>query len=178
MKKNIYYIFIAFLFFTCKKENLPNAPTFQAGKKEFGFFKGIKNGKNFEASAFCTLYPENIDVCHISFLTDEGEEVYREVFTCGNVPLKRGKYTDFNENDVTKLYASGSIQEEDGCIVGQYYKLDFKANNYIELTSVDTIQGMIKGYTDLTFNAEPPIIEPYAAKLHFKKLHFEVRIKK
>ncbi len=179
MQKIIIILFLGCVLFSCKKEDLPSAPSFNPGSKEFGNAIGTKNGTLFECSV--NVFKEESNVFYISFETEEGEEATREKFSCSHVPLKIGIYTNIkttreqtNDNDITAL---GAMHIGDGCVIDNFYDIDTKASNYVKVTSIDLIKGNIKGEVDLRFNIRPPQIEPsYASILHFKKVAFEAKI--
>ncbi len=167
MQKKLIIFFFACILFSCKKENLPDAPFFNAGSKEFGSGRGLKNGGLFECS-IDVIKGEN-DKFDISLRTEEGQEAIRENFSCFNIPLKVGTYTNIikERDEDNNLTAMGAMAIGDGCVIDNFYDIDTQAPNYVKVTSIDLIKGDIKGEVDLRFNIIPPKANPiYASILH------------
>jgi hypothetical protein len=176
MIKNIAFLMVAFTWFFagCEKEiDYPLAPIHFPGTQEYGWSIASKNGQAFEASGFGLKHTDRPD----DFL---GVEL-RESIYIAELDYDIGTYNVVTqdadqENGIPiGFYATLS---DDGDVTEDVYELDERQNNWIEITTIDTIAGepTISGKYNLHFKIKRAKTNPLnPGHVRFTDGKFEVR---
>lgn len=165
MKKFVLNILFFFLSISCKKEEVI---IYESGNTEFGKATANKNGKKWAASVYATIHDvpyQNYFLLH--FNTYEQGIYLRETLST-SIPLSIGKYNLIKDSydyliDDGKFRASYGLSEDDGDVQGEYYILSEQSNNSLEITYMDTINGIVHGKFNALFLVKEPkknIISP------------------
>ena len=191
MKQVIFLLLLCFIV-ACKKDNdasicdsqVPsdNMPIYSPGNMEHGSLGACRNGKNWRAGGTVYTYVEKDDIWSLGGSTYTDDGIWREALSISEVPLQLGKHT------VSKypLGMGGFIGKttavffpivSDGDVIGDVYNLDESQNNYVEVTTLDTIANKVAGYFELHFVVQQPkIFDTNNNTLYFKNGIFEVDI--
>jgi hypothetical protein len=128
----------------CRKEELETAPIYFPGEKMYGFAKGLKNNKDFEASAYYFKMLKDTNTLGFKFTTVDNQNILSEDLFILNIPSKKGKYTlsdtDFSISTVGSYYRT---MHDD--VVEDEYKIDKNEKSYFCITSIDLVKRKIKG---------------------------------
>ena len=165
--------------FSCHKDDMP---IYQAGDMEHGSINACRNGKNWEASGAGYRYMEKKDLFQLDGATYTYDGVLSEGWGINQIPLKIGKYTVFRHPTgvggfIGKTTAGFTTIVSDGDVIGDTYRLDESHNNYVEVTTLDTIANKVAGCFELHFVVEQPKKYEYnSEEVCFKNGTFEVDI--
>jgi hypothetical protein len=159
------------LFSTCKKEELLEMPVYLPGDISKGWADMTKNGVGMKASG------TSVQCVHLSqdqtglfFTTYDGYGVLSEYFFLGCFDLRLGKYQLFRNNFNNGIYEANyyTIIEDQ---VEDYYYLNERKPNFLQITDIDTNTGWIGGVVNMHFNHDKDRKpKEYAAnpdKVHF-----------
>lgn len=133
-----------------------DAPIWLPGAQEHGFAKGLKNGKEFEASAEAYYLPAPNEGFLGIFMDTYSDRGYRrEILAVGGI----------SENDDEEYKISDKIIQNEvvsarygtlidgGDVLGDEYNLDtLNSNNQIKIISIDLEKKEIEGVFSTSFN--------------------------
>lgn len=167
----------------CKKEiDYPAGPIHFAGDQEYGWSIAIKNGLNFEASGYAKQdrdRPDDFFGLRFLTYTDWGAE--REFMSVGELEYKTGRRQVVREDDNLENgipIGSYSTLSDDGDVLEDFYRIDSRQDNWIEITVLDTINGelTISGSYSLHFKIDREKTNPLNPDhIRFLDGVFEVR---
>lgn len=189
MKQAIFFLLLCFVG-GCKKDNNTNIcdnqappdnmPIYSPGNTEHGSISACRNGKNWEASGMAYRYEQKDSIFTLSGDTYTYDGILREIFGILQIPLQLGKYTVWKDTyggEFKETIASFTTIVSDGDVIGDRYRLDESQNNYVEVTTLDTIANKAAGYFELHFVVQQPKrYEENSEKVYFKNGTFEVDI--
>jgi hypothetical protein len=144
------------------------------GSQLYGKVGAFRNGEFWEASGEAKRYPgsEFLGISVSAYRPQSS--VFVEGFGFGKVPYKVGRYdmikTSFQvvnypgwSDSLSSYYALGYDD-----VIGSFYSPDTTAHNWIEIESIDSISGLIRGRFDMTYVLDPK----YHKSKYLKKVHF------
>ncbi len=193
MKQAIFFLLLCFIG-ACKKDNNTNicdnqAPpdnmpiygTYSPDNTKQGSINACRNGKNWEASGAAYRYAERDSIFQLSGTTYTYDGIPREGWGISEIPLQLGKYTVFRYPGgggfIGKITAGFTTVVSDGDVIGDRYSLDESQDNYVEVTTLDTIANKAVGYFELHFVVQQPKnYEENSEEVYFKNGTFEVDI--
>ena len=189
------FILLAALFLcfsvSCKKDNNTNIcdnqappdnmPIYSPGNMEHGSVSACRNGKNWEAEGMASRYAEKDSIFGLSFDTYTYDGILRETGGINEIPLQLGKYAvwrnPYGGGFNGKTVGSFTTIVSDGDVIGDRYRLDESKDNYVEVTTLDTIANKAAGYFELHFVVQQPKnYEENSDEVHFNSGTFEVDI--
>jgi hypothetical protein len=140
------------------------------GSQLYGKVGAFRNGEFWEASGEAKLSP-TADFLGILVRTYHPlDNVFVEGLGFGKVPFKVGYY-DMRSDSLSSYYALGYDD-----LIGPFYSPDTTAHNWIEIESIDSISGLIRGRFDMTYVLDPEYHKSkYLKKVHFGLGLFEVK---
>ena len=155
-----------------------DAPIWLPGGKSFA--KGLKNGKDFEASA-AAIYIRDSTWLGLLVATFSEKGYQRESMQIGNISTTElGEYNLMPpSNTDTVRYIRYATRRDGGDVSGDLYNLDTLYDNKLIITAIDLEQETIKG----SFTAALHINEPDDKRdplnpnyLVFEEVYFECKI--
>lgn len=175
--KNMFFKLLLFGFLAvsaCKKDKDDNVVIFTPGEQVFGWAKGVKEGKAWEASGYWRYHTDDSTHVGIDFKTYSEFGELREDIGLNEIPLSLGTYTikgsiyDLGDNFVGGSYG---LLIDDGDVAGGIFFVDENEDNFITITEIDMLTNIIKGFFQLHF-----IDESKNFKLEIKDGEFELRL--
>jgi hypothetical protein len=133
----------------------------------------MRNGELWEASASCLFEPS--DSTKISFLlgTVDFEGTLRESFAISFVPPKVGKYGIDNDGEFGQVpYGSFWVGYDDE--TDAFWNNTVTNDNYIEITSIDSVDNSIKANFHLKLKKDRG--ENYPKYVTFSEGHIETKL--
>ena len=173
------------IFFAChKEEKYWPLGNYWKGEQREGKVHALRNGEFWEASVFATFY-DHYPACSITFNTlDPIDTVITEDLGFDKVPFKEGLYSVhhllkpvFDPIWVDSLRSYYSKAYDD--LYGPAFFPDTTKNNWILIESVDSVERIIRGKFDVTYNiSDAGAAETsYPRVVHFTKGAFEVKVR-
>ncbi|MEL7222274.1 MAG: hypothetical protein AAGJ93_13200 [Bacteroidota bacterium] len=131
------------LLVNCEKEiEYPAAPIHFAGNQEFGWSIATKNGQPFEASSFALRNRDEPNTFFtINFISYTDWSAMREAIFIGELYDKVGLRQVVEQDDDLengRPVATYSTRSDDGDVLEDFYKIDPRQDNWIEITNIDT----------------------------------------
>jgi len=185
MVKFMMKLIICSILFTvsCKKEiSYPEAPIYSPGSQEYGWSNAMKNGLPFEASGLAREHsdrPNDFWGFYMETYTEWGAE--RESIYIAELEYKLGSVQVLNNDENQEngipigFYATST---DDGDVSEDNYRIDSRQSNWIEIISIDTINGeqTISGKYNLHFKIDSEKRNPLNPDhVRFIEGTFEVR---
>ncbi len=162
MKKiAILLLLFPFLLINCEKDSLFSelVRVFLPGPKTHGEATAIKNGTDFEASAYAVEEDWSEGTFSLLFYTYTEEGYHREILGFNEIPHRKGNYILGNASSYNDGIAGASYGTlaDDGDVGEDHYDLmEEMEDNYIEVTHIDTVAREVEG----TFTASFYITSP------------------
>lgn len=189
--KQLIIIFILLPFITgCDEDNSPPtpscdipdvecralpAPINDPGPMLTGRVDGLKNCLPFTATAYSYVGPvsENLIGLGISTYDDWGFFLAnKETISIGVAAHQVGTYP-FLKNDTTRYIWYNIYQDHD--VAEDVYNIDTTFDNFMVITSIDTINDHITGWFDCRFVVYPPASGKSPDTIMFTDCHFDAR---
>jgi hypothetical protein len=176
MKKN-YLILLLFGFLatvSCKKEDDGVVIIYEPGEQEFGWAKGTKEGKAWEASGFWRYHQNDSTYWGINFITYSDYGAQRESFGLNEIPFSIGSFpVKGGVNDLGDGFVGGYFGQwaDDGDVIIGFMNVNEKENSFITISEMDTLTATMKGFFEIHF-----ISEDESQKIEIKNGEFEVRL--
>jgi hypothetical protein len=152
------------------------------GSQPYGKVGAFRNGEFWEASCEAKQIPNSTLIDISSYTYHPLDSVFVEGFGFGKVPFKVGHY-DGVKTIFQQLYQPGwndslssyyVLGYDD--LIGPFYSPDTTAHNWIEIESIDSVSGLIRGRFDVTYVLNPEYHKSkYLKKVHFGLGLFEVK---
>ena len=168
-----------FLFTFCKKDTFtneidlillaysPNEPICTASKQVSGL-----GSITWTANSFAQVGNNKFEIAFITYQDTINWEL-RETLGFSYIPISVGKFTLGNESPSAKSSYFRSIG--DGDLIDASWDLDTNKNNYLEITSLDTINRIVTGRFDTHFIITTQgIFDKHSEKINFKEGSFSV----
>ncbi|MBI1226900.1 MAG: hypothetical protein GC192_16835 [Bacteroidetes bacterium] len=137
----------------CKKEE--KVPIFHPGDMTYGRMDAKKNGKNWIASSSAQNYDNIHSLFALDAVTYSEEGFLREELFLNKIPKKVGKYVVSGPyNDIIDDFIGSAYHtlEDDGDVLEDTWDVDeTAADNYLEITFIDTIENIVKGNMTVSF---------------------------
>ncbi|HFA48810.1 MAG TPA: hypothetical protein ENJ95_07320 [Bacteroidetes bacterium] len=159
MKYRFLHLFLLGLFFlSCSKEDRI-IPIYEPGPMTFGWVEAKKNGVEFLAS--CTAIANDqppLEYFAIRFTTETEEGFAREQVTLNDIEYnpKTHSFGPYDERYDSVVGASYSTVTDDGDVLEDVYIWDGSAgDNSITITTVDTLNNIVKGNFTVSFVIKP-----------------------
>ncbi len=174
MKNIIIFSYFLVLCLGCRQEVLETAPIYLSGEKKYGFAKGLKNNKDFEASAYYFKMPKDTNTLGFKFSTYDDIGILAEDIFILNIPGKKGKYT-LNDTDFFRTAIGSFYRTMHDDSVEDEYQIDEDEKSYIRITSIDLIQRKVNGEFCIYYVRKPgeKVYELNPDKVKFSKGVFE-----
>ena len=173
------------IFFAChKEEKYWPLGNYWKGAQSEGKVQALRNGEFWQASVFATFY-DHYPACSIIFNTlDPIDSVITEELQFDKVPFKECLYPVNNLLqavfdpiwlDSLKSFYSKAYDD----LSGPAFFPDTTKNNWILIESVDSVERIMKGKFDVTYNisADGAAGTSYPRVVHFTKGAFEVKVR-
>jgi hypothetical protein len=163
-------------------DNMPIYGTYSPDNTKHGSINACRNGKNWEASGTAYRYVERDSIFELSGATYTYDGILRESWGIFEVPLQLGKHIVYRYpvgtgGFIGKPTSGFGTFVSDGDVIGDRYRLDESQNNYVEVTTLDTIANKAAGYFELHFVVQQPKnYEENSDEVHFNSGTFEVDI--
>ncbi len=176
MKKN-YFILLLFGFLaivSCKKEDDGVVIIYEPGTQEFGWAKGTKEGKAWEASGFWRYHQDDSTHWGIDFYTYSSFGEQREHFALNEIPFSVGSFSVKGKiGDLGDGFVGGSFGQwgDDGDVLIGFMEVNEEENSFITISEIDTLTATMKGFFEIHF-----ISEDESLKIEIKEGEFEVRL--
>jgi hypothetical protein len=175
--------------FSCKKaeKEEPVWPLgdYWKGSQTYGTVQALRNGEVWEASGIAFHDGSELECGILIGTFDPIDSVERENLSFSYVPytpglfeVSKGKWISVNGSlQWVKVANRYALQYDD--LVNTVFYPDTTKNNWIQIESIDSIQGIIKGKFDVTYRISPSGEEKtdYPREVHFSQGSFEVRVK-
>lgn len=170
----IFLLFVIFAAISCQKEDDGMVIIYEPGNQEFGWAKGTKEGKAWEASGFWRYHQNDSTYWGIDFTTYSKQGEQRENFSLNEIPFSVGSFPVKGKiNDLDDGFVGGSFGQwgDDGDVLIGFMNLNEKENSFITISEIDTLTGTMKGFFEIHF-----ISEDESLKIEIKNGEFEVRL--
>jgi hypothetical protein len=152
------------------------------GPQPLGKVGAFRNGEFWEASCRAKQHSTSEFIDISSYTYHPLDSVIVEGVTFSKIPYKIGYYdmikTSFQvvnypgwNDSLSSVYFLGYDD-----LIGPFYSPDTTAHNWIEIESIDSVSGLIRGRFDVTYVLNPKYHESkYLKKVHFGLGLFEVK---
>ncbi|MCW5922918.1 MAG: hypothetical protein KIS77_11275 [Saprospiraceae bacterium] len=172
---NFIFLFICLVSaISCKKED--DVIIYGPGKQEFGWAKGTKEGKAWEASGFWRYHQNDSTLWGIDFYTYSSFGEQREHFALNEIPLSIGTFPVKGRiSDLGDGFVGGSFGQwgDDGDVLIGFMGINDKKHSFITISEIDTLTDTMKGFFEIHF-----ISDDESLKIEIKNGKFEVRLYK
>jgi hypothetical protein len=144
-------IVICVLLSSCRRDD--NFDIFFPGHQEYGWATAKKYDKNWAASTCIRVDPNDEKLITIFLPTYDFIGVLAESVSF-RVPARTGRYekVDVEGKEPEGFYAGCILTNDD--IILAAYEIDVLAENFVEITYLDTLTGVVKGEFQLFFNGK------------------------
>jgi len=155
---------------SCGKEDVI---IYEAGTQEFGWAKGTKEGKKWEASGYWRYHQNDSMFWGIDFVTYSSYGAQRENFALNEIPFSIGTFSvKGGLNDLGDGLVGGNLGmfADDGDAIVGSLKVNDDENGYITISEIDPSTSTIRGSFEIYF-----ISDSGSQKIEIKDGEFEVR---